>query len=59
MNGHHLRRSLIASPMEDIDRNKPVIQACLANAERLINAAKDVHKPGPLPWQACNVPCSR
>ena len=47
--------------MEDIDINrvKPVIQACLANAERLINAAEDVHKPGPLPLQACNVTCSR
>jgi len=43
----------------DIDRVKPVIQACLANAERLINAAEDVHKPGSLPWQACNVACSR
>jgi hypothetical protein len=47
--------------MEDIgiDRVKPVIQACLANAERLINAAEDVHKPGPLSWQACNLACSR
>ena len=47
--------------MEDMDRIKPVIQAFLANAERLINAAKDVHKPSalPLPWQACNVACSR
>jgi hypothetical protein len=31
--------------MEDMDRIKPLIQAFLANAERLINAAKDVHKP--------------
>ena len=47
-------------PMEDMDRIKPLIQAFLANAERLINAAKDVHKPSPLPlpWQACNVACS-
>ena len=39
-------------PMQDMDRIKPVIQAFLANAERLINAAKDVHKPSPLslPW---------
>jgi hypothetical protein len=44
--------------MEDMDRTKPVIQAFLANAERLINAAKDVHKSGPLPWQARNVACS-
>ena len=43
--------------MEDMDRTKPLIQAFLANAERLINAAKEVHKPGPLPLpsQACNV----
>jgi hypothetical protein len=33
-----------------MDRIKPVIQAFLANAERLIDAAKDVHKPGPLPY---------
>ena len=46
-------------PMEGMDRIKPLIQAFLANAERLINAAEDVHKPGPLPWQACNVACSR
>jgi len=47
--------------MQDMDRIKPVIQAFLANAERLINAAKDVHKPSPLslPWQSCNVACSR
>ena len=45
--------------MEDMDRIKPVIQAFLANAERVINAAKDVHKPGPLPLpsQACNMAC--
>jgi hypothetical protein len=47
--------------MEDMDRIRPVIQAFLANAERLINAAKDVHKPSllPLPSQACIVACSR
>jgi hypothetical protein len=47
--------------MQDMDRIKLVIQIFLANAERLINAAKDVHKPSalPLPWQACNVACSR
>ena len=47
--------------MEDMERIKPAIQAFLANAERLINAAKDVYKPCPLPLpsQACNVACSR
>jgi hypothetical protein len=30
----------------DIDRINPVIQACLLNAEHLLNAAKDVRKPG-------------
>jgi len=47
--------------MEDMDRVKPLIQAFLTNAERFISAAKDVHKPSPLslPWQACNVACSR
>ena len=47
--------------MEDMEMIKPAIQAFLANAERLINAAKDVHKPSPLPlpWQAFNVACSR
>ena len=40
-------------PVQDMDRIKPLIQAFLANAERLINAAKDVHKPSllSLPWQ--------
>ena len=32
--------------MAEIDKINPVIQACLSNAEHLLNAAKDVRKPG-------------
>src|SRR5207249_2430477 len=34
------------SAVAEIDKINPVIQACLSNAEHLLNAAKDVRKPG-------------
>jgi AbiV family abortive infection protein len=36
----------VASGMADIEAVLPLIQACLSNAERLLNSAKEIRKPG-------------